>query len=109
MNDAYRSSPFGEVKADGSQQDSTSPPIGLGAKATPVASAAWAQIDFEPARDFLAALAPDETHFTFQTFDDSEAKPQTGAGDARLSRRKVSRIVAPFRTWCRRVCDAEQN
>ena len=33
-----------------------------------------APINFEHARDFLAALAPGETHFTFQTFDDSEAK-----------------------------------
>jgi putative DNA primase/helicase len=31
-------------------------------------------IDFEQACKFLAALAPGETNFTFQTFDDSEAK-----------------------------------
>ena len=34
-------------------------------------------INFEQARDFLATLAPGETHFTFQTFDDGkEERPQ---------------------------------
>ena len=36
-----------------------------------------APIDFGQARDFLAALAPGETDFTLQTFDDSEAKRPT--------------------------------
>jgi RepB DNA-primase from phage plasmid len=31
-------------------------------------------IDFEQARDFLAALAPGGTQFTFQTFDDTKAE-----------------------------------
>ena len=39
---------------------------------TPIA--APTRVDFEQARGFLVALAPGETHFTFQTFDDSEAK-----------------------------------
>ena len=76
MNDAYNSSLFdGGKAADRSQQDPTSPPSkGSGAKATPTASAAGERVNFERGRDFLAALAPGETHFTFQTFDDSEAK-----------------------------------
>jgi hypothetical protein len=38
------------------------------------AGGAPALIDIEQAHNFLAALAPGETDFTFQTFDDSEAK-----------------------------------
>jgi hypothetical protein len=38
------------------------------------ATGALAPINFEQARDFLAALAPGESNFTFQTFDDSEAE-----------------------------------
>jgi hypothetical protein len=73
MNDAYHSSLFDDGgKADGSQQDRASSRIGLDA-ATP-ADSAGARIDIAQARDFLAALARDETHFTFQTFDDSKAK-----------------------------------
>ena len=34
-------------------------------------------VNFEQAHNFLAALAPGETHFTFQTFDDTKAeRPQ---------------------------------
>jgi hypothetical protein len=70
MNDAHHTSLFdwGQT-ADRFQQDPASPPIGSGAKATSAA-----RNDLEQARNFLTALAPGETHFTFQTFDDSEAK-----------------------------------
>ncbi len=75
MNDAHDTSRFDwGQSADRFQQDPASPPIGSGAKATSAASAAGAPIDLEQARNFLTALAPGETHFTFQTFDDSEAK-----------------------------------
>ena len=73
MNDAYRSSPLDGVEAGNSRQDSTVR-TRYADGATPVASVAPALIHFEQARDFLAALAPGETRFTFQTFDDSEAK-----------------------------------
>jgi hypothetical protein len=36
--------------------------------------ASWQPINFEQACDFLLALAPGETRFTFQTFDDSGAE-----------------------------------
>ncbi len=42
--------------------------------ASDYASVAPVPSNFEQARDFLAALAPGETRFTFQTFDDDETK-----------------------------------
>jgi len=50
----------------------------LPADAPDTAIAAPARVDFEQARDFLAALAPGETRFTFQTFDDDENKDRPG-------------------------------
>ena len=42
-------------------------------------------IDFEQARDFLAALAPGETDFTFQTFDDNDTRDETRPELARVT------------------------
>ena len=42
-------------------------------------------IDFEQARDFLAALAPGETDFTFQTFDDDDTRDEKRPELARVT------------------------
>ena len=42
-------------------------------------------IDFEQASDFLAALAPGETDFTFQTFDDDDTRDEKRPELARVT------------------------
>jgi hypothetical protein len=61
-----------EARRTALRKPPTSPLIGLGAM--PATRGAHAPTNFEQARNFLTALAPGDDRFTFQTFDDSEAK-----------------------------------
>src|SRR5271166_1457347 len=52
----------------------TPPQLTLADPFGPVAMTSPPLIDLEQARNFLAALAPGETEFTFQTFDDNKKR-----------------------------------